>query len=233
MYLSHRWKTLWLRIPHRGEIYGFLNDLEAGYKNPFRAYHDLSFHVLHCLRELDGVITFCQNQEAVELALWFHDVHHDIYATDNEEISARYAMYCMGELKVSARFQEIVRDHILATKHASAPKHLDSQLVADIDLSIMGCPAHIWQEVQIRIALEYQHVPTQIFQTKRVKILRNFLDRDRIFLTDLFRDKYEVQARKNLEAAIQDVAEFTYVRFLDQYNKLDDFVPMDQRLDRW
>ena len=232
MYLSHRWKTLWLKIPHRGEIPG-LHNLESDYNRPFRAYHDLRFHVLHCLRELDSVIHLCQNPEAAELALWLHDVHHTTCGKDNEEQSAKYALCLLEKLGVDGRFQEAVREHILATKHTGVPKHPDSRLVADIDLSIMGYPEHIWREVKIRIALEYQHVPTQVFRTKRVEILRSFLERDRIYHTDFFQNKYEGQARKNLKEAIESIAEFTYARFCEQYNKLDDFVSLDERLSRW
>lgn len=203
MYLGHRWKILWEKINHRGDIHEFFNEMVAGYERPYSAYHNLHFHILHCLRELDGVANLCVNPEAVELALWLHDVHHNDYGTDNEEQSACFTLHFMEKLNVGAGFQRSVRDHILATKHVSVPKRLDNQIVADIDLSIMGYPAHIYQEAEVRITLEYMRVPTEIFRTKRAEILRGFLERDRIYATDFFLDKYEDQARKNLEAALR------------------------------
>jgi len=45
-------------------------------------------------------------------------------------------------------------------------------------------------------------LPDAVFGAQRAEILQGFLGRARIFATDWFRDKYEQQARRNLQASI-------------------------------
>ena len=52
------------------------------------------------------------------------------------------------------------------------------------------------------IRKEYSFIADDVFAKKRAEILRGFLGRDFIFLTEYFREKYEAPARKNLKRSI-------------------------------
>jgi predicted metal-dependent HD superfamily phosphohydrolase len=72
----------------------------------------------------------------------------------------------------------------------------------DVDLSILGSPLVRYEEYERQIRAEYSHVPPKIFESKRAGILQGFLDRPRIFNTQVFFERYEQPARVNLARAI-------------------------------
>jgi predicted metal-dependent HD superfamily phosphohydrolase len=71
--------------------------------------------------------------------------------------------------------------------------------MVDVDLSILGRDRDRFLEYEEQIRREYA---ASVFASKRAEILERFLGRSRIFSTDWFRQKYEEQARKNLENSI-------------------------------
>lgn len=143
----------------------------------------------------------------VEIALWFHDAVYDPYSANNEERSADWACTLLNRHNVSATRVERVRTHILATRHAVPATTWDSQLVVDVDLSILGVDEATYAAFEADVRKEYRWVPAILFQRKRAEILESFLDRPRIYNTEPFYARYELQARHNLAAAITALRE--------------------------
>jgi predicted metal-dependent HD superfamily phosphohydrolase len=139
---------------------------------------------------------------AVEFALWFHDAVYDPKAGDNEEQSAALAKECLIGLGANQKFSEDVAFLIMATKSHDVGTSIDAAVMVDVDLSILGRDTKRFFEYEEQIRTEYQWVPHLVFASKRTEILKRFLARERIFATDWFRNKYEKQARLNLEASI-------------------------------
>lgn len=83
------------------------------------------------------------------------------------------------------------------------PRSGDETLVVDIDLSILGRDAPRYDEFEQRVRKEYRWVPLVLYRRKRIEILESFLKRPRIYGTDHFHARYEEQARRNLQRAIQ------------------------------
>jgi predicted metal-dependent HD superfamily phosphohydrolase len=96
----------------------------------------------------------------------------------------------------------IVKELIAATKHSSVPPTADARVVTDIDLSILGQPAEVFDAYDRAIRLEYAHVGDEAFAAGRAKVLRQFLERPAIYSTESFRGWYEAAARENLARAI-------------------------------
>jgi predicted metal-dependent HD superfamily phosphohydrolase len=88
------------------------------------------------------------------------------------------------------------------TRHVVSPASNDGRYVVDIDLSILGEAAERFDAYERAIRLEYAHVPDDAFRPGRATILRQFLDRPRIYGTDFFRDRYEATARANLARSL-------------------------------
>lgn len=65
----------------------------------------------------------------------------------------------------------------------------------------MSTPHREQYEAQIR--REYAWVPETIFASKRAEILDRILARERIYATDWFFERFENQARLNLQASLQ------------------------------
>jgi predicted metal-dependent HD superfamily phosphohydrolase len=98
---------------------------------------------------------------------------------------------------------------ILATRHLTLSDDPDTQLLCDIDLSILGREPAVFDEFERRIRQEYDWVPEPIYRTSRSEILAGFLRRRFIYQTGVFRDQYEAQARANLERLIKKLGETT------------------------
>ena len=200
--LRHRWRDLWRRLGVAGKHTPPLEPLLETYEAPWRDYHNLE-HIAHCLDEFDRVKGKCINPDAVELAIWFHDLVYDPKRHDNEAQSARAAERTLGEARIARQTVEHVTALILATTHVSPPSEEDSKILVDIDLSILGQPAAVFDEYERGIRREYAHVDEQAFRAGRSAILRRFLEGQTIYTTPDFQERYEASARQNLRRSLK------------------------------
>ena len=200
--VQHEFETFWRRIGAQGDAVPVFELLRTRYSGKHRAYHNLK-HVADCLAEFDAIRGRCENANAVEFALWFHDVVYDPRAKDNEEQSAALAKRICGNVKLPPAFAELVGDLILATKHAAEPVGNDAKTIVDVDLSILGRSEAVFDKYERNIRAEYTWVPESQFRSGRTAILKGFLARQRIFSTAHFYEKYETVARRNLTRSLQ------------------------------
>jgi predicted metal-dependent HD superfamily phosphohydrolase len=187
-----------LRLPAEEDSYAALL---SAYSEKHRHYHTVE-HIDHCLHELDREIALATEPAEVELAIWFHDVVYNPHRSDNEEKSAELACGLLQRHRVDSERVARVHAHIMATRHEAPVTMPDSQLVVDIDLSILGASEEAYARFEENVRKEYCWVPSIIFRRKRAEILQSFLDRAAIYSTEPFRTRYEAQARRNLEYAI-------------------------------
>lgn len=198
-----RWKNLFKKIGcHRIPDEHFYRIIEA-YSQKHRAYHNLS-HIEQCLGEFDLVKDYLDRPDLVEIAIWYHDVVYNTRSDRNEEDSAIFAERELNELNIIDEKIISVHDLILSTKHQDEPDSSDTKYLVDIDLSIFGKSLHIYQEYENNIRKEYKWVPKFLFQNKRFEILRTFLCKNTIFHTEWFREKYELQARININSILSE-----------------------------
>ena len=92
---------------------------------------------------------------------------------------------------------------IMATQHHAVAEDPDTRLLVDIDLAILGQPAHIFDVYEQQIRQEYAWVPQEAFRQGRTRILRVFLHRSSIYATAHFRPCYEEQARINIARSLR------------------------------
>lgn len=74
----------------------------------------------------------------------------------------------------------------------------DESLFLDLDLSILGAEAHVYEQYSHNIRREYNFYELQAYRIGRSKILSSFLERQRIYYSSFFHNLFEVQARANL-----------------------------------
>jgi len=175
------------------------------YSGANRAYHNLS-HVKALIALYDEFKTG-HGCDAVSFAIWYHDLIYDTRRQDNEENSAALACKTLGNLGVAADTIAEVEKMVKATKHHDA-EHLsaDGKLFLDLDVSILGAPAALYREYSHAIRQEYHWVPLPVYRDGRSKILNDFLQRRRIFLTGQMNTKFENQARSNLQVELKELA---------------------------
>lgn len=198
--LKAKWSNLCQRLNISDNLATFENLLNH-YSEPPRAYHTLN-HIHSCLQELDSVKSLLNNPEAVELAIWYHDIIYTIGQIDNEEKSAKIAVQFCQKNNLAPDFTKQVEEHILATKHSLAIDNSDSQYLADIDMSTLGKQADLFDKYEEQIHQEYLTLYSENdYQKGRIIFLETILEH-RIYLTDFFNNKYEQTARNNIQRTL-------------------------------
>ena len=199
--MKARWKQIWQKLDAPVVPVEILEELLSAYSSGDRYYHNLT-HIQDCLSIFDETRSLANSPEAVELAIWFHDAVYDPKRSDNEEKSAAWVKSAIAQSGLSRDFSEYVSRLILATCHNVIAQDRDTQLLMDVDLSILGREPEIFWQYENNIRKEYAWVPEDLFNQKRIAILRSFLERSHIYYLDIYRNKFEAQARQNLEQAI-------------------------------
>ena len=80
------WRRLGVSDTWARELFA---EVDAHYGSAGRHYHT-GGHIEHCLARFDEIRHLLEHPDAVELALWFHDVIYELGADDNERQSAAY-----------------------------------------------------------------------------------------------------------------------------------------------
>ncbi|QNQ08251.1 HD domain-containing protein [Sphingomonas alpina] len=182
--------------------------LERRYREPWRHYHAWEHPqamLAHLDRAIGDAVPVVDPVACAGFILW-HDAIYDPQAPHgrNEELSAALCAAEMAELAgplATARAGAA----ILATIRHLPPDMVDcpdGALLLDIDLSILGQPAVVFDAYDRQIRAEYAHVEAGVYASARAGILRNFLARDRLFLTNWGFDQWEQRARDNLSGVI-------------------------------
>ncbi|MCX7423762.1 MAG: N-methyl-D-aspartate receptor NMDAR2C subunit [Planctomycetia bacterium] len=196
-----RWAAEWKQLNGQPDT-DLFDELVRRYEEPHRAYHTLQ-HLRECFTLLDVTRETADRPHEVELALWFHDAIYDTHRSDNEEQSADLAERSMLAGRVDPASVQRVKSLIMATKHEQPCRSRDEAVLTDIDLAILGSGQKRFAEYERQIRVEYSWVPDQQFRDGRTAILRRFLERDPIFNTVPFRERFEVRAKENLAASIR------------------------------
>ncbi len=212
-----RWEQLWQRIGAKGDSTKIYDIILKRYPEPHRHHHGMS-HLAHCFNVFDNSRHLCNNPDRIEYDIFMHDLIYNIladnlgdnpdygkletYASDNEELSAEFAYQVLEDSDVSAISSKLVKEDILASKHSSIPENPDTKLFLDIDTVVLGSPPAEYDQFEYDIRQEFNMVPEQLFRDARSNILKGFLKRKSIYLTEAFEREYGVQARKNIERAV-------------------------------
>lgn len=200
-----RWTALWSRLGAQVDGLSIFTRLTAAYAEPARAYHTAE-HVQDCLAHFDLNRNTAERPDEVEAAIWFHDVVYLPGRSDNEDRSAEVARAALTASGVPPNVADRTAELVLATRHTAIPNQADAALLCDIDLSILGRFPDVFVRFEQQIRREYAWVPEPAYRSARAEILRGFLARRPIYQTDYFHNRYEGQARENLERSIAQLS---------------------------
>jgi predicted metal-dependent HD superfamily phosphohydrolase len=183
-----------------GEIF---EQIQTRYSEPHRRYHTPE-HIDHCLRQHDLAAHLMDDRDAVELAIWFHDVIYAVPTDNNERFSAEFFTKVAAD-SVRLGLGRKVHDMILTTEHPQIPSKNDDKFLVDVDLSSFGLP---WEEMRRdseNVRQEFADTTDENFFAGHIRFMRMLLERPEFFATEFFRNHYESQARSNI------------VRLLDEF----------------
>lgn len=173
-------------------------EIETSYSENTRYYHTLQ-HLENLLLQLSDVKGQIQQWETVLFTLYYHDVVYDAQKSDNEEKSAELAVRRMREIGIPQEIIERCKEQILATKSHIISSFADTNYFTDADLSVLGQSREIYSAYHQNIRKEYSIYSDSFYNPGRKNVLNHFLSMERIFKTDFFYDKFEFQAKENLQ----------------------------------
>ncbi len=172
-------------------------EVEAQYAERSRHYHTMA-HIENVANDLLSVKVSFKNWHVVVFAVVYHDIIYKTTKTNNEEKSADLAAQRLKRIGFPSELIMRCRDFIMATKrHEPVDDEID--LFTDADLSILGSTADSYRLYTEQVRREYSIYPDLLYKPGRKRVLLHFLGMQHIYKTALFRDKYEVAARRNLE----------------------------------
>jgi len=180
------------------------NEIEKNYSSKKRHYHTLQ-HLDILLSQLTDVKGEIQNWETILFTLFYHDIIYNSIKSDNEEKSAELAEKRMKQASVSKEKIALCKKQILATKSHIESTDSDTNYFTDADLSIVGQSWETYSLYYKNVRKEYSIYPSLVYNPGRKKVLNHFLSMDRIFKTDFFYNKFEIQAKQNIQQEIESL----------------------------
>jgi len=180
----------------------FWNEIEKKYNSYKRYYHTLS-HLEVLLDQLGGCKQLIADRDTVLFSVFYHDIIYNVLKSDNEERSADLAAKRLSATKFPVDRINTCREQILATKNHLFSNNEDTNLFTDADLSVLGQSTDLYEQYCGQVRKEYSIYPDIVYKPGRKKVLIHFLNMEKIFKTSFFYNKYELQARENMESELK------------------------------
>jgi predicted metal-dependent HD superfamily phosphohydrolase len=177
-------------------------EIEKNYSSNKRHYHTLQ-HLDSLLAQLTDIKAEIQNWNTILFTLYYHDIIYNSLKSNNEEKSAELAEKRMKQILVSNDKIEHCKKQILTTKSHIQSTDSDTNYFTDADLSVLGQNWETYSLYYKNVRKEYSIYPDFVYNPGRRKVLNHFLSMDRIFKTDFFHNKFEIQAKQNLQKEIE------------------------------
>lgn len=204
LWLKHYWQDLVSEYADGTLIDSLWLTIVSKYTSKNRHYHNLS-HLYHMFLQLEDFKTEIEDLDSLKLAIWYHDIIYKSTKKDNEEQSADFAKECLKSLNFEEKRLNKVENLIISTKKHQIilNENNDNAYLLDFDLSILGSDWETYLSYTQQIRKEYKIYPNFMYNPGRKKVLNHFLERETLYFTDRFRNKFEVQARENLKKEIE------------------------------
>lgn len=198
--------TLWLGVAddlpeHAEHVCQLLLDR---YAEPGRQYHTID-HVRHCLGQSRLVTELLPDASTLNLAIWFHDAVYELQAADNESRSAELFRELASPVMTAPRVDDVER-LVLVTQAGQLPRRTDEAFMVDIDLSSFGLPWEPFLADSLAVRAERPHLTDGQYAAQQSRFLNGLLQRDAVFVTDFFRERYEDVARSNIRRYLETIA---------------------------
>jgi predicted metal-dependent HD superfamily phosphohydrolase len=210
---AERFAAVWVRNhvgPGALPAAPLFDEIAGHYGSRERTYHTLG-HVDDCLARLDTVAALVGNRDAIEVAIWFHDVLCDAGARDNEARSSRW--YLERSAGTTPRFRIAVCRMILASQHVVPAVRADARYMVDIDLAGFGHPWLEFRRTTDLVRGEFPHKSDAEFARGLAPFMRSLVARESLYATGFFRERCEATARHNVA---QLIAEWRDLGYLEQ-----------------
>lgn len=201
--LSARWCSLCTRLGVASEVQElFWRQLDAAYTSPGRFYHTLD-HITQLFEISDWCAHELEERDAVELAIWFHDIVYDARGGGNgrneHESAAIFRTFAAEAACLSAALVDAVSHWIeLTTDHRCGVEDTsDARLFMDMDMAVLALPAPEYDAYALQVRAEYAHVSNAAWCYGRSRFLSTAASAPHIYHTARFQGM-EGRARANM-----------------------------------
>ena len=176
--------------------------IQDKYDEPHRSYHNLS-HIYSMLMMAEEFYDFIEYDHLFDLSIWFHDIIYDATRQDNEVKSAELAIELLQPF-LPQPFLNDLKEMIVSTKdHTPLLDYHDNKFFLDLDLAILAADADTYNTYAKAIRKEYSIFSDELYYAGRKHVLNGFLEKDNIYFTTFFQQRFGKQARENIEAEIK------------------------------
>ncbi|WP_375549784.1 metal-dependent phosphohydrolase [Oceanicaulis alexandrii] len=164
-----------------------------------RRYHGLS-HLAFLFKEIEALSDQIDDLPRLIYAAWFHDAIYKSWRNDNEQRSADWAQAALVDMGATSDLASRVHSLILATAdHAGGGIDADDALFLDMDCAILGTDPDAYDQYARQVRAEHLWAPPQSYKKGRAAFLTRQLERERLFHTAAYQDRFEAQARANMQ----------------------------------
>ncbi len=199
------WTAVASKYSDDSELIQYLwDEILTAYRQPERTYHN-DMHLIFMFTLADSVRAEFDDRDAVYFAIFYHDFIYDPERNDNEEKSAGVADDKLRELGVDDETRERCIRHILATEDHLYSSDPDTNFLLDLDLAILGADPDTFNIYSENLRTEYSVYPDSVYLHQRSLLLNQFLERPRIFHTQLFYETFEEKARINIQRELNTI----------------------------
>ncbi|XP_012255186.2 uncharacterized protein LOC105685553 [Athalia rosae] len=189
----------------------WLIKVQDAYSEDKRTYHNLDYlqeKLLHYYDIKDNLT----NPRAVLIALLFQNFEYDPKALDCDDKNMQHFNTFADEAEIP--MDDKLRKEVCALLKAAATHSTDAHKVGgafggedahyllDLDMAVLGAELDKYTEYTERVRGEYSFLSPPMYTALRLKVLQNFLQIPNIFATKEFREKFEEQARLNIQAEV-------------------------------
>jgi predicted metal-dependent HD superfamily phosphohydrolase len=193
--ITERARRHWWPLAGRvGIADGVFDRLAAAYGEPHRRYHTLA-HIVEMLDCLDRSRRLAVDEDAVALAVWFHDAVYDsTVAHGANEAASADLLSTLCPVAAAAPAHAM----ILHSVHHGPSEDPDTRLFCDLDLYRLAGPLETFLKHGDDVRAEYGWVSDEAWASGRAAFMGGMLKRPVIFQTRYWRDRLEADARRNI-----------------------------------
>lgn len=203
--LIGRWENAW-EILNGLPRTGSFETIVSRYTEARRHYHTMT-HMAECFEAFDKLSHHCDHPMEVEIAIWFHDAIHEPVRHDNELRSSELAFTSLTKSGIELLCASRISKLIIATDRRSPPSSVDTGVLVDVDLAILGASEVRFREYETQIRWEYAHLSDEVYLRARTQFVARLLKKCKsgghIYCTPEFRRDLEPRALANLQASLK------------------------------
>jgi predicted metal-dependent HD superfamily phosphohydrolase len=171
----------------------------ANHAGWLRRYHGLD-HLAVLFEQIEAQTDQITDLPRLIYAAWFHDAIYKSWRRDNEQRSADWAQAALVDMGADEALAARVHRLILATAdHAGGGADADDALFLDMDCAVLGAAPDAYDQYARQVRAEHIWALPQSYKKGRAAFLNRQLERERLFHTAAYQDRFEAQARANMQ----------------------------------